>query len=110
MRRFLVPWVLLVSAILVGCSYDQAACTTGCGYVPTATYVATTSYVPTTTYVATTRYIPTTNYVSTAAVAPIACCSTNCCPTCNRCGSAFSGYGSGAGYGYGYESDSTGWY
>lgn len=109
MRRFLIALTLLVSAfVLVSCNYDQATCTT-CGYTPTATYVATTSYVPKTTYVATTRYVPTSNYVVTPTYAPAAnCCSTNCCPTCNRCGSAYNGYGSGPNYGYEYNNST--WY
>jgi len=102
MRRFLISLFLLTSAAFLGsCAYDQTTCPSGgCGYVSTPSYVTVSSSccsAPHKTYVVKTS-----------------CCTTNCCPTCNRCSLGYySGYYDSAydpGYGYGYGSYNTGWY
>ena len=96
MKRYLISLGITACALaLVGCSYDDASCTSvSCGYVKTTGYVPTTTYVAKTTYVPTTKYVPTTTYIPVVT-------STQSMTTCNRCGN---------GYDYGYSSYNTGWY
>jgi hypothetical protein len=86
MKNCLVVLLVLSSAtLLAGCSYDQAVCS-HCAY--TVKEAATSMRTPTTGY-----------------AAP-RCCTSHCCPSCNRCGAAYYGYGAG----YGVEYNTTTWY
>lgn len=100
MRRFSISLLLLGSiALLASCAYVQTTCPGGgCGYVSTPSYVTTSGCCS-----ANKTYVVKTT-----------CCTTNCCPTCTRCGAGYYGgyYGSAwdPGYGYGYGAYNTGWY
>lgn len=100
MRRFSISLLLFGSiALLASCAVVQTTCPGGgCGYVSTPSYVTTSGCCS-----ANKTYVVKTT-----------CCTTNCCPTCTRCGAGYYGgyYGSAwdPGYGYGYGAYNTGWY